>query len=423
MLTRLPYSLLWIFVLPLALLRLAWRARRQPGYLKHVGERLGRYCVRAPGQVIWVHAVSVGETRAAEPLVRALLARWPEHTVVLTHMTPTGRETSRALFDGESRVLRAYLPYDLGCFARSFLRHFRPAFGVIMETELWPNLLAACRQRKIPVMLANARLSERSARRYARLPALTGLTLRALAAIGAQTAADAARLSALGAERVTITGNIKFDIEPPTAALALADTFRARIGARPVLLAASTREGEEAPLIEAFARLAPAEVLLALVPRHPQRFDEVAELVRTHGLTLQRRSDEAPVAAETRVWLGDSMGEMFAYYAAAEAALIGGSWLPLGGQNLIEACTVGTPVIVGPHTFNFLLIAEQAIAAGAARRASDIETGVSAALALLRSTEARDAMADAGRHFAAEHRGATARTVEMLERLTASAAR
>jgi 3-deoxy-D-manno-octulosonic-acid transferase len=379
--------------------------------------------VRAPGQVIWVHAVSVGETRAAEPLVRALLARWPEHTVVLTHMTPTGRETSRALFDGESRVLRAYLPYDLGCFARSFLRHFRPAFGVIMETELWPNLLAACRQRKIPVMLANARLSERSARRYARLPALTGLTLRALAAIGAQTAADAARLSALGAERVTITGNIKFDIEPPTAALALADTFRARIGARPVLLAASTREGEEAPLIEAFARLAPAEVLLALVPRHPQRFDEVAELVRTHGLTLQRRSDEAPVAAETRVWLGDSMGEMFAYYAAAEAALIGGSWLPLGGQNLIEACTVGTPVIVGPHTFNFLLIAEQAIAAGAARRASDIETGVNAALALLRSTEARDAMADAGRHFAAEHRGATARTVEMLERLTASAAR
>jgi 3-deoxy-D-manno-octulosonic-acid transferase len=338
-------------------------------------------------------------------------------------MTPTGRETSRALFDGESRVLRAYLPYDLGCFARSFLRHFRPAFGVIMETELWPNLLAACRQRKIPVMLANARLSERSARRYARLPALTGLTLRALAAIGAQTAADAARLSALGAERVTITGNIKFDIEPPTAALALADTFRARIGARPVLLAASTREGEEAPLIEAFARLAPAEVLLALVPRHPQRFDEVAELVRTHGLTLQRRSDEAPVAAETRVWLGDSMGEMFAYYAAAEAALIGGSWLPLGGQNLIEACTVGTPVIVGPHTFNFLLIAEQAIAAGAARRASDIETGVNAALALLRSTEARDAMADAGRHFAAEHRGATARTVEMLERLTASAAR
>jgi len=417
MLTRLPYSLLWLLVLPLALLRLAWRARRQPGYLKHLGERLGRYCVRAPGQVIWVHAVSVGETRAAEPLVRALLAHWPEHTVVLTHMTPTGRETSKALFGSESRVLRVYLPYDMTCFVRRFLRHFRPAFGVIMETELWPNLLAACRKREIPVMLANARLSERSARRYARLPGLTGLTMKALAAIGAQTAADAARLSALGAERVSITGNIKFDIAPPSATPALAASFRGRFGARPVLLAASTREGEEGPLLDAFARHAPPDVLLAVVPRHPQRFDEVAALVRARGLALQRRSDESPVAASTRVWLGDSMGEMFAYYAAADAALIGGSWLPLGGQNLIEACAVGTPVIVGPHTFNFQAVAEQAVAAGAARRASDIENGIEQALELLRSTEARDAMAAAGRRFAEAHRGATRRSIELLERL------
>lgn len=417
MLTRLPYSLLWLLVLPLALLRLAWRARRQPAYLKHVGERLGRYRVRAPGRVIWVHAVSVGETRAAEPLVRALLERWPEHSVVLTHMTPTGRETSKALFGSESRVLRVYLPYDLNCLVRRFLRHFRPAFGVIMETELWPNLLAACRRRKIPVMLANARLSERSARRYARMPALTGLTMRALAAIGAQTAADAARLSGLGAERVSITGNIKFDIAPPPAAQELAARFRERFGARPVLLAASTREGEEGPLLDAFARLAPPDVLLALVPRHPQRFDEVAELVRTRGLALQRRSEESPIEAATRVWLGDSMGEMFAYYAAADAALIGGSWLPLGGQNLIEACAVGTPVIVGPHTFNFQVVAEQAIAAGAARRASDIEDGVTQALALLRDAEARGAMATAGRKFAEAHRGATQRSIELLERL------
>ncbi|MBN8441490.1 MAG: lipid IV(A) 3-deoxy-D-manno-octulosonic acid transferase [Thauera sp.] len=418
MLTRLPYSFLWLFVLPVALLRLVWRARRQPGYLKHVGERLGRYRVRAPGKVIWVHAVSVGETRAAEPLVRALLARWPEHTVLLTHMTPTGRETSKALFGGESRVLRVYLPYDLGCFMRSFLRHFRPAFGVIMETELWPNLLAACRRRKIPVLLANARLSERSAGRYARLPALTGLTMRALSAIGAQTAADAARLSALGAERVTITGNIKFDIAPPPAALSLADTFRARIGSRPVLLAASTREGEEGPLLDAFARLAPPDVLLALVPRHPQRFDEVAALVRQRGLALQRRSDDSAVDAKTRVWLGDSMGEMFAYYAAADAALIGGSWLPLGGQNLIEACAVGTPVIVGPHTFNFQVVADQAVAANAARRATDIEDGMAMALALLADPGAREAMATAGKRFAEAHRGATQRSIELLEKLS-----
>ncbi len=423
MLTRLPYTLLWILALPAVMLRLAWRARRQPAYLKHLGERLGRYRLRAPGRVIWLHAVSVGETRAAEPLVRALLARWPEHSLVLTHMTPTGRATSKALFGDDARVLRVYLPYDIGWLAQRFLRHFRPDFGVIMETELWPNLLAACRRRQIPVMLANARLSERSARRYARLPALTGLTLGALSALGAQTAADAQRLTALGARRVTVTGNIKFDVAPAPAALAQGEAFRARIGGRPVLLAASTREGEEAPLLDAFARSAPPAALLMLVPRHPQRFDEVAELVRARGLALQRRSDEAPLAARTRVWLGDSMGEMFAYYSAADVALIGGSWLPFGGQNLIEACAVGTPVLVGPHTFNFSEVAERAIEAGAALRAADIDAGVAAALALIADDGRRAAMAAAGRAFAAADRGATARTVAILEELSASAAR
>ncbi|MBV2262759.1 MAG: lipid IV(A) 3-deoxy-D-manno-octulosonic acid transferase, partial [Thauera sp.] len=383
MLTRLPYTLLWIVALPLVLLRLAWRARRQPAYLRHLGERFGRYRTRAPVGVIWVHAVSVGETRAAEPLVRALLAEWPEHSVLLTHMTPTGRDTSKNLFRDEPRVLRAYLPYDLGCFAHAFLRHFRPLFGVVMETELWPNLLAACRRRRIPVMLANARLSERSARRYARLPALTALTLKALAAIGAQTAADAARLAQLGARRVTVTGNLKFDITPAEAMLALGRNLRERVGARPVLLAASTREGEEVLLLDAFARQAPAEALLLLVPRHPQRFDEVAALASTRGLALQRRSADAAVRAGTRVLLGDSMGEMFAYYAAADVALIGGSWLPFGGQNLIEACAVGTPVVIGPHTFNFQAVAEDAERAGAAVRAPDADAGVVAALALL----------------------------------------
>ncbi|ENO89766.1 lipid IV(A) 3-deoxy-D-manno-octulosonic acid transferase [Thauera linaloolentis] len=417
MLTRLPYTLLWIFALPFVLLRLVWRERRQPGYLKHLGERFGRYTVRAPTRVIWLHAVSVGETRAAEPLVKALLQRWPEHSVLLTHMTLTGRETSQSLFGGNARVLRSYLPYDLGCFAHAFLRHFRPQFGVIMETELWPNLLAACRQRKVPVMLANARLSERSARRYARLPALSAMTMGALSAIGAQTAADAARLSALGARRVLVTGNIKFDITPPDDAIARASLFRTRIGTRPVLLAASTRDGEESLLLDAFARLAPPDVLLMLVPRHPQRFDEVARLACARGLKLQRRSEDAPVDAGTRVWLGDSMGEMFGYYAAADAALIGGSWLPFGGQNLIEACAVGTPAIVGPHTFNFTAVAEQAIDAGAAWRAADTEEGIRMGLQLLADEETRRAMATAGLAFAEADRGASTRTLEMLESL------
>lgn len=419
MLTRLPYTLLWLVALPFVLLRLLWRARRQPAYLKHVGERFGHYRVRAPGRVIWVHAVSVGETRAAEPLVRALLERWPEHTVVLTHMTPTGRATSKALFAGESRVLRVYLPYDLGGLASRFLRHFRPEFGVIMETELWPNLLAVSRRRGVPVALANARLSERSARRYARLPALSALTLGALAAVGAQTAADAARLGALGARRTTVTGNIKFDITPPPTALALGAHFRDLVGARPLLLAASTREGEEALLLDAFARLAPPEVLLAIVPRHPQRFDDVAALAAARGLALQRRSADAPVAASTRVWLGDSMGEMFAYYHAADVALIGGSWLEFGGQNLIEACAVGTPVIVGPYTYNFAQVAEQALAAGAALRAADAERGIAEGLALLADAEGRAAMAAAGARYAEGDRGATQRTVALIESLLA----
>lgn len=410
----LPYSLLWMLALPLVLVRLLWRARRQPAYLAHLGERFGHYRVRAPGPVIWVHAVSVGETRAAEPLVRALLEHWPAHTVVLTHMTPTGRATAKSLFGGESRVLSVYLPYDLGLLARRFLRRFRPHFGVIMETELWPNLLMAAHRHKVPVMLANARLSARSASRYARFPALTGLTLGALSAIGAQTAADATRLSALGARRVTVTGNIKFDIAPPQAMAALGRDFRSRIGERRVLLAASTREGEEAPLLDAFSRLAPVDTLLILVPRHPQRFDEVAALAAGRELKLQRRSEADPVAADTRVWLGDSMGEMFAYYAAADVALIGGSWLPFGGQNLIEACAVGTPVVLGPHTFNFELVADQAIAAGAALRETDIDAGIARGVALLQDSARRAGMAKAGRMFAESHRGATGRTIAVL---------
>ena len=417
MLTRLPYTLLWILALPLVLLRLLWRARRQPAYLRHVGERFGRYRVRAPLAVIWVHAVSVGETRAAEPLVRALLERWPEHSVLLTHMTPTGRDTARTLFKDEPRVLRAYLPYDVGCFVHAFLRRFRPMFGVIMETELWPNLLAACRRRRIPVMLANARLSDRSARRYARLPALTALTMKALAAIGAQTAADAARLTQLGARRVTVTGNIKFDITPPPEMLALGQTLRARIGERPVVLAASTREGEEAVLVDAFVRHAPGDALLLLVPRHPQRFDAVAAELAARRLATQRRSADETIAAHTRVLLGDSMGEMFAYYAAADVALIGGSWLPFGGQNLIEACAVGTPVVVGPHTFNFQAVAQDAVRAGAALRAEDADAGMQAALALVADDDARTRFSAAGRAFATTHQGATARSIAILENL------
>jgi len=418
----LPYNLLWLPALPAVLLRLLRRAYRQPAYLHHLQERFGHYCVRTPRPAIWVHAVSLGETRAAEPLVRALLERWPEHAVVLTHMTPTGRTASKDLFAGNNRVLRVYLPYDFGPFVTRFLRHFRPVFGIIMETELWPMLLATCQQRNVPVLLANARLSERSARRYARWPALARILFGALTATGAQSAADAARLTALGARRVNITGNIKFDVEPPSEILALGADFRARRGLRPTIFAASTREGEEEAILDAFIRASSSgnpETLLILTPRHPQRFDEVENLIRARGLTVSRRSaappDPSPI--DTQVWLGDSMGEMFAYYAASDIALVGGSWQPFGGQNPIEACAVGTPILLGPHTFNFQRIALEAVEAGAAQRCNDIETALNAAFALLEDPAARTKMSEAGRAFAAANRGATARTIALLGEL------
>ena len=415
MLARLIYSLLWFVALPFVVLRLIWRSRRQPGYVRDLGQRFACFGDTPPAISIWLHAVSVGETRAAEPLVRTLRQRWPDHTVVLTQMTPTGRETAQALFGKDDGVRILWLPYDLPFLARRFFTHFRPRIGIVMETELWPNTLLTARELGIPVLLANARLSQRSARRYARWPSLAALTVGALDAIGAQTAGDADRLRSIGARDVEITGNVKFDIDPPAAQLELGAHFRALRGNRPTLLAASTRDGEEALILDAFAQLASADTLLILVPRHPQRFDEVAALVTARGLKLARRSRNEAIDADTRVWLGDSMGEMFAWYATADAALIGGSWLPFGGQNLIEACAVGTPVLIGPHTFNFLQVAEQAVECGAAIRAADSAQGVRAALTLMSDADARSRASQAGLAFTAAHRGATAHTMRMIE--------
>jgi 3-deoxy-D-manno-octulosonic-acid transferase len=418
---RFIYSLAALAMLPWAALHLLWRARRQPEYLRHWAERFGFFPAtsdRNPARpTIWLHAVSVGETRAAQPLVAALQKCYPAHRILFTHMTPTGRATSKALF-GDS-VERIYLPYDTPWAMRGFLRHYRPEFGLIMETELWPNLIAACRQARVPLSLVNARLSERSAKRYAAFPALTRDALQGLAAIGAQSAADAARLTALGAPFITVTGNIKFDIEAPPAQLELGREFRARCGERPVWLAASTREGEEALILGAWKITmqkvgSGATALMVIVPRHPQRFDAVARLVTEQGFVLQRRSGNAAVDATTGVLLGDSMGEMFAFYAAADIAFIGGSLLDFGSQNLIEAAACGTPILIGPSTRNFAEAAHEAIACGAALAIRDADDLVAQVTALLSDTERRQRMGEAGRAFAGRHRGATARTLDLL---------
>jgi 3-deoxy-D-manno-octulosonic-acid transferase len=419
--SRLLYTLALWLVMPWALLHLLWRSRRQPEYLRHWGERFGFYAARPQQPTIWLHAVSVGETRAAQPLVAALKARYPDHRFLLTHMTPTGRQTSEDLFG--TSVESIYLPYDYPFAVRRFLAHFRPRLGLIMETELWPNLIAACKSVGVPLALVNARLSEKSARGYARFPRLAHEALTKLAAIAAQGEADATRLLALGAPRVEVLGNIKFDIAPPAGAAATADAFRARIGGRPVLLAASTREGEEALLLDAWPKTRPADTLLVIVPRHPQRFAEVAALVEGHGFSMQRRSDGAPVAAATQVWLGDSMGEMFAYYGAADVAFVGGSLLDFGCQNLIEPCAVGTPVMLGPSTYNFAEAARDALTCGAARQCATADGIVGVAKALLADDAARGHMREAGLAFAARHRGATQRTLALVDRLLTPAGR
>jgi 3-deoxy-D-manno-octulosonic-acid transferase len=442
---RFLYTLAIFALLPWAVLHLLWRARRQPEYLRHWDERFGLYADAVPPDsfLIWIHAVSVGETRAAQPLIAALRSRYPDHRILLTHMTPTGRATAATLY-GDA-VTSIYLPYDTPWAMRRFLRHFRPALGIIMETELWPNLVATCKSQGVLLLLVNARLSEKSARHYARFPRLTLATLEQLTAISAIGEEDGQRLRELGAAEVRIAGNMKFDIEAPEGQLETGRQLHARLGDRQVFLCASTREGEEALILDAWQTrvdeggATPAKVgvtegsprgtdktakcaaLLIIVPRHPQRFDEVARLIESRGFSLQRRSDAATVAPETQVWLGDSMGEMFAYYAVADVAFIGGSLLSFGSQNLIEPCTVGVPVLIGPSTFNFSEAARAGIAARAVLKVADATELIDQAQTLLADETARLAMGAAGRTFAARHRGATRRTLELVERFIPAA--
>lgn len=420
------YSFAWRLALPVVLLRLWWRGRREPGYRQHIAERLGFYS-GAPyalrkQPVIWVHAVSVGETRAAEPLVDALLRHYPEHVILLTHMTPTGRATGKALFASyANRVVQCYLPYDIGSMVRRFLKHFSPQVCILMETEVWPNTVAQCVRLGVPVALVNARLSARSLAKGQRMAALMGEAARSLSCVAAQTAADAARLAELGARNTHVTGSIKFDVEPPANAASEGAALRHQFGDRPILLCASTRDGEEALILDALRSVDLGDTLLLIVPRHPQRFNDVARMIGARGLSMVRRSamEEASFRSGVQVLLGDSMGEMFTYYAACDVAFIGGSLLPLGGQNLIEASALGKPVLIGPHTFNFSLVSEDALDAGAALRVADAQAMLRAALDLLGDPARRSAMSANALAFAAQHRGAAQRTMALLQPLVA----
>lgn len=403
------YSLVLIGAQPLLRRKLRRRGAAEPGYLEHVEERFGRYHGETEPGRLWIHAVSLGETRAAAILLDALRQDDPSLRILLTHGTATGREQGRTLLrEGDAQ---AWLPWDTPRAVRGFLDHFRPSAGVLMETEVWPNLSALCRARGIPLALANARLSEKSLAQARRLASLSRPAYGALEAVWAQTADDARRLEMAGGTVRGVFGNLKFDATPDAGQLRQGRDWRSTSG-RPVVMFASSREGEEAEFLRAI--LAHRDVQWLLVPRHPQRFDEVAALVAQAGFSVSRRSAWNGVPAPGDVWIGDSLGEMGLYYAMSDVALLGGSFAPLGGQNLIEAAACACPVVMGPHTFNFSEAAQLAEEAKAALRVADMEAGVREAVALARDPQARAAVSAAGEQFAAAHRGAARRTAEAV---------
>jgi 3-deoxy-D-manno-octulosonic-acid transferase len=422
------YSLVMHGAQPLLRRKLRRRGSAEPGYLEAVDERFGVYAQAAEPGALWIHAVSLGETRAAAILVQALRRQDPGLRLLLTHGTATGRaEGARLLREGD---VQAWLPWDTPRAVQRFLAHFQPCAGVLMETEVWPNLAHACRRAGVPLALANARLSQQSLAKTLRLRRLARPAYGALSAVWAQTDADAQRLAHAGATVSGVFGNLKFDAEPDAALLARGRAWRERVGV-PVVMFASSREGEEAEffrvlganreLVRAgWARRssdrAVAELRWLVVPRHPQRFDEVASMAADAGLTVSRRSgwSEAEVPPPADIWIGDSLGEMAQYYGLAHAALLGGSFLPLGGQNLIEAAACGCPIVMGPHTFNFTEAAERAEAAGAAVRVRTLDEGVREAAALAGDARARAERADLALRFAQAHRGAAARTAEAI---------
>ena len=433
-LARIGYASALRLAVPAYVLKLWWRGRAEPLYRFAIGERFGFYGdvgnAAEPDAAVacwlWLHAVSLGETRAAAALIDALRADRPGLRLLLTHGTATGRHAGAALLRaGDAQV---WLPVDTPGAVSRFFDHFQPAIGVLMETEVWPHLLLEAQRRGIPMVLANARLSERSARRGQRLSALMRPAAESIALVLAQTQADATRLQAAGARRVEVCGNLKFDVTPDAALLERGIAWR-QAAARSVVLAASTREGEEAALLSAWQQQPTPRPLLLIVPRHPQRFDEVGALIAAAGFSVSRRSTwrEGPpaeaVAAD--VWLGDSIGEMASYFGCAHVALLGGSFEPLGGQNLIEAAACGCPVLMGPHTFNFADAAERALKEGAAKRVADMESAVGMAMTMVNAASAPatsgDEPPDAAlptRHgalgFAARHRGAARHMARLI---------
>ncbi len=422
---RTLYTLLFHLGLPLVAIRLWLRARKAPAYARRIGERFAlNLPVMQPGG-IWVHAVSVGESIAAAPMIRELLKRYPQLPITVTCMTPTGSERIQALFANEPRIQHCYLPYDLPWATARFLELFKPRLGVIMETELWTNHIHQCAKRGIPVALAYARLSARSAKGYARFAGLTRPMLEEMSLIAVQTEAEAERFRLLGArpECVEVTGSIKFDLSIDPQLLVKARALREQWQAqeRPVWIAASTHEGEDEIVLSAHRQLLASypNGLLILVPRHPERFNSVFQLCQREGFATVRRSSGEPVAAQTQVLLGDTMGELLFLYALADSAFVGGSLVPNGGHNLLEPAALAKPVLSGPHLFNFLEIAAKLREAAALEEVEDAQGLALAVQRLFELPQDAQRMAEAGLKVMQLNQGALQRLLDGLARLMA----
>ncbi|MCB1759319.1 MAG: lipid IV(A) 3-deoxy-D-manno-octulosonic acid transferase [Gammaproteobacteria bacterium] len=414
---RRSYTFLLYLSLPLVLLRLLWRSIRAPAYRRRWGERFGRFAPPAEGGGLWIHAVSVGEAQAAAPLIRQLLDEHPSLPLVVTTTTPTGSERVRSLFP--ERVFHVYLPYDIPFALNGFLCRVRPRMLVMMETEVWPNLLAHCHNAGITTILANARMSAGSARGYARFGRFARETFARITLVAAQSEADAGRFSVLGVadSAVVVTGSIKFDIRIPASLRERSEAVRRAWGDRPVWLAASTHEGEDEQILEAHHRLLQWDprVLLVLVPRHPERFERVAQLCQRLGFEIARRSLAEAVSAQTQVFLGDTMGELTLFIGASDLAFVGGSLVPVGGHNLLEPAAFGVPVLIGPHMFNFAEISRMMLTAGAAVQIESSTQLSTRAREWLENASLRAEAGECGRTLVARNRGALERLYALIE--------
>ena len=413
------YTSLFILIIPLLIVRLVWRGFRSPAYWQRWSERFGYSpSLLTDKAVIWIHAVSVGEVEACRPLVQTLQSEFPEHQLLITTMTPTGSARVKAVF--ADTVIHCYLPYDLPFAIKRFINRTHPQFGIIMETEIWPNIISHCHQQSIPLILANARMSERSAKGYARFTQFTRSVLQHLSIIAAQSQNDKQRFQQLGADskKVHVIGNLKYEIALPAGLSEQASAMRTIWDKnRPVMIAASTHEGEEKMILNASRQIRAQfpNLLLIIVPRHPERFDHVVALTQKSGFKILRRSEHRPCPADVQVLIVDTMGELPLFYAASDIAFVGGSLVPHGGHNVLEPAALGLPVITGPHFFNFNEITKQFLTAHAAVQINSTKELAKTATTLLKHPQQREKMGKAGLQLIANSQGASNRLVNLIK--------